>query len=67
MAHSESSIRYLYHKAHREETGEVVAIKKVFQDKRYKNRELTIMKELSHPYIVEFKQSFTTNGGKVRN
>ena len=28
------------------ETGESVAIKKVFQDKRYKNRELQIMKAL---------------------
>ena len=28
------------------ETNETVAIKKVFQDKRYKNRELQIMKEL---------------------
>ena len=28
-----------------QETGELVAIKKVFQDKRYKNRELEILKE----------------------
>ena len=30
------------------ETGEKVAIKKVYQDKRYKNRELSIMKQLNH-------------------
>ena len=29
-------------------TGQIVAIKKVFQDKRYKNRELSILKELKH-------------------
>ena len=32
--------------------GRKVAVKKVFQDKRYKNRELSIMKELNHPNIV---------------
>ena len=31
-----------------EETGEVVAIKKIFQDKRIKNRELQIMRQLHH-------------------
>ncbi|EEF35933.1 conserved hypothetical protein [Ricinus communis] len=34
------------------ETGEIVAIKKVLQDKRYKNRELQIMQMLDHPNIV---------------
>lgn len=47
-----------------QETGEVVALKKVFQDKRYKNRELSIMKELLHPNIVKLKQHFFTNGDK---
>jgi serine/threonine protein kinase len=46
------------------ETGETVAIKKVFQDKRYKNRELQIMKELRHPNIVQLKHAFYTNGDK---
>jgi glycogen synthase kinase 3 beta len=41
-------------------TGEKVAIKKVFQDRRYKNRELPIMKELHHPNIVELKSYFCT-------
>mmetsp|Transcript_4872 Transcript_4872/g.6697 ORF Transcript_4872/g.6697 Transcript_4872/m.6697 type:complete len:379 (+) Transcript_4872:20-1156(+) len=47
------------------ETGESVAIKKVFQDKRYKNRELQIMKELRHPNVVELKHAFYTNGEKA--
>ena len=47
-----------------QETGEVVALKKVFQDKRYKNRELSIMKELSHPNIVKLKHHFFSNGDK---
>ena len=44
------------------ETSEVVAIKKVFQDKRYKNRELSIMKELDHPNIVKLRHYFYTPG-----
>nr|AAO14684.1 shaggy-like kinase [Pyrocystis lunula] len=46
------------------ETGESVAIKKVFQDKRYKNRELQIMRELKHPNVVELKHAFYTSGDK---
>ncbi len=49
------------------ETDEVVAIKKVLQDKRFKNRELQIMKQLSkqpHPYIVNLKNYFITKGSK---
>jgi len=46
------------------ETGESVAIKKVYQDKRYKNRELSIMKELRHPNVVELKHAFYTSGEK---
>ena len=52
------------YQAHTIVTGEVVAIKKVFQDKRYKNRELQIMKDLSHPNIVTLKHAFYTNGEK---
>ncbi|KAF8411947.1 hypothetical protein HHK36_004523 [Tetracentron sinense] len=40
------------------ETGEIVAIKKVLQDKRYKNRELQIMQMLDHPNIVALKHCF---------
>ena len=44
------------------ETGETVAIKKVFQDKRYKNRELQILKELDHPNVIKLRSCFYTPG-----
>eukprot|EP00824_Muranothrix_gubernata_P013008 TRINITY_DN2728_c0_g1_i1.p1 TRINITY_DN2728_c0_g1~~TRINITY_DN2728_c0_g1_i1.p1 ORF type:complete len:412 (+),score=88.41 TRINITY_DN2728_c0_g1_i1:277-1512(+) len=47
------------------DTGEIVAIKKVLQDKRFKNRELQIMRMLDHPNIVELKHCFYTNGEKT--
>ncbi|KAF5764828.1 putative protein-serine/threonine kinase CMGC-GSK family [Helianthus annuus] len=40
------------------ETGETVAIKKVLQDKRYKNRELHMMRMMDHPNVVNLKQCF---------
>ncbi|KAK9143488.1 hypothetical protein Syun_012888 [Stephania yunnanensis] len=40
------------------ETGELVAIKKVLQDKRYKNRELQIMRLFDHPNVVQLKHFF---------
>jgi serine/threonine protein kinase len=47
------------------DTKEVVAIKKVYQDRRYKNRELQIMKDLGvHPNIVTLHHAFYTNGEK---
>lgn len=46
------------------ETGEDVAIKKVYQDKRYKNRELQIMRELHHPNLVTLRHAFFTQGDK---
>ena len=49
------------------ETGEIVAIKKVLQDKRFKNRELKIMRELiklPHPYIVPLRHYFISKGNK---
>eukprot|EP00903_Cladosiphon_okamuranus_P007860 g7600.t1 len=49
------------------ETGEVVAIKKVLQDKRFKNRELQMMRMLAkkdHPNIVSLKHCFYSNGDK---
>ncbi len=48
-------------------TGEKVAIKKVFQDRRYKNRELPIMLELHHPNIVELKSYFCTKAEKCND
>ncbi|GAM24917.1 hypothetical protein SAMD00019534_080920, partial [Acytostelium subglobosum LB1] len=48
------------------DTKEVVAIKKVLQDQRYKNRELQIMKMLNHINIVQLKNSFyTTDNDEV--
>jgi len=43
-------------------TNEVVAIKKVLQDRRYKNRELQIMKIVKHPNIVQVKDCFYSKG-----
>mmetsp|Transcript_29155 Transcript_29155/g.75020 ORF Transcript_29155/g.75020 Transcript_29155/m.75020 type:complete len:358 (+) Transcript_29155:290-1363(+) len=43
------------------ETGDIVAIKRVFQDKRFKNRELQIMQMLKHPSVVALKDVFYTN------
>lgn len=40
------------------ETRETVAIKRVLQDKRFKNRELQIMRLLDHPNVVKLKHSF---------
>lgn len=40
------------------ENGETVAIKKVLQDKRYKNRELQTMRLLDHPNVVSLKHCF---------
>ncbi|KAL7220018.1 hypothetical protein ACSBR2_012975 [Camellia fascicularis] len=40
------------------ETGETVAIKKVLQEKRYKNRELQTMRLLGHPNVVSLKHCF---------
>ena len=45
-------------------TGEPVAIKKVFQDRRYKNREIQILSELAHPNVVKLKHAFYTPGEK---
>ena len=38
-----------------------VAIKKVLQDKRFKNRELQIMKMMDHPNVVDLRHCFFTN------
>lgn len=44
------------------ETEERVAIKKVFQDKRYKNRELSILKIINHQNLIKMKSFFYTQG-----
>ena len=46
-------------------TDDVVAIKKVLQDKRFKNRELQIMRQIAkhpHPYVVALKHHFISKG-----
>mmetsp|Transcript_12879 Transcript_12879/g.19391 ORF Transcript_12879/g.19391 Transcript_12879/m.19391 type:complete len:355 (-) Transcript_12879:347-1411(-) len=45
-----------------EETDEVVAIKKVLQDRRYKNRELQMMKTVNHRNVVKMKHCFFNKG-----
>jgi protein brassinosteroid insensitive 2 len=40
------------------ETGETVAIKKVLQDRRYKNRELQLMRAMDHPNVISLKHCF---------
>eukprot|EP00127_Corallochytrium_limacisporum_P004034 Clim_evm83s156 gene=Clim_evmTU83s156 len=44
--------------------GRVCAIKKVLQDKRFKNRELQIMRTLKHPNVVKLLHFFYKNGDK---
>ncbi|XP_048862151.1 glycogen synthase kinase-3 beta-like isoform X1 [Brienomyrus brachyistius] len=46
------------------DTGELVAIKKVLQDKRFKNRELQIMRKLDHCNIVRLRYFFYSSGDK---
>jgi len=46
------------------DTGELGAIKKVLQDKRFKNRELQIMRRLEHCNIVKLKFFFYSSGEK---
>jgi glycogen synthase kinase 3 beta len=46
------------------DTNEMVAIKRVLQDKRFKNRELQIMRRLDHCNIVKLKYFFYTSGEK---
>jgi len=46
------------------EDGGEIAIKKVLQDKRFKNRELQIMRLVSHPNVVDLKAFFYNTGDK---
>ena len=44
-------------------TGETVAIKRVYQDTRYKNRELELLlMSRDHPYIMRMTDHYYTNG-----
>jgi serine/threonine protein kinase len=44
------------------ETKETVAIKKVLQDRRYKNREVQILKDLRHPDVIRLRHCFYSRG-----
>ncbi|KAJ8422565.1 hypothetical protein Cgig2_026769 [Carnegiea gigantea] len=46
------------------ETGETVAIKKVLQDRRYKNRELQLMRLFDHPNVISLKHCFFSTTSK---
>ena len=59
IAHGSFGVVY---KAKVFETGETVAVKKIFYDPRYKCRELDIMKELNHTNCVKLRQGFFTKG-----
>lgn len=45
-------------------SGEQIAIKKVLQDRRFKNRELQIMRKLKHPNIINLRYFFYSSGEK---
>jgi len=47
-----------------DDTKEKIAIKKVYQDQRYKNRELDIYKEIKHPNIVNLVNYYYTPSEK---
>ena len=46
------------------ETGETVAIKKVLQDKRYKSRELQLMRSMEHCNVVSLKHCFFSSSSR---
>ncbi|KAI7898415.1 kinase-like domain-containing protein [Cokeromyces recurvatus] len=50
-----------------DQSGDDAAIKKVLQDKRYKNRELEIMKVMNHPNICSIKAYFYTQGDNKKD
>jgi glycogen synthase kinase 3 beta len=55
------------YRAKEEKTGGIFAIKRVFQDKKYKNRELEILKDLNHPNVISLKHFFYTKTEKGGN
>lgn len=50
-------------------TGEIIAVKKVFQDPKYKNREVEIVNMLRGDFLMKVLGSFTTfeEGGQFLN
>jgi serine/threonine protein kinase len=59
---SASYTRYqpIYTQGRNRQTLEIIAIKKVLQDPKYKNREYEILKELNHPNVLKMKDAFFT-------
>jgi len=49
------------------ESKKTVAIKKVLQDRRYKNRELKIMQRVNHPNVVTMLDAFFSHGRRSRD
>ncbi|CEF65997.1 Glycogen synthase kinase 3 alpha [Strongyloides ratti] len=45
-------------------TGESLAVKKVLQDRRYKNRELEVIRKLNHKNVIRLKYYFHSIGNK---
>ena len=54
----------IVYRAKKDGSDEILAIKRVFQDKRYHNRELEILKELKHPNTIHLRHFFYTKGEK---
>ena len=54
----------IVYRAKEDNNEEILAIKRVFQDKRYHNRELEILKEINHPNIINLRHFFYTYGEK---
>ncbi|KAJ2681592.1 glycogen synthase kinase 3, partial [Coemansia spiralis] len=48
-------------------SGEQIAIKKVVQDKRFKNRELSVMRTVRHRNVVDLKYFFYLQGDTYLN
>ncbi len=54
----------IVYRAKKDQSDDILAIKRVFQDKRYHNRELEILKQLNHPNIIHLMHYFYTKGEK---
>ena len=54
----------IVYRAKKDQSEDILAIKRVFQDKRYINRELEILKQLNHPNIIKLLHYFYTKDEK---